>query len=106
MAGRHEPCPRRCSRVTTRCSLSYGAITFNWPRPGVSLAPEDVETWIKGTLTDLRMVGHGEVSQGGVLADLGEIRNSRAMVDDRMSHSDLRDKSGCISYMRQRRHHI
>jgi hypothetical protein len=32
---------------------------------------------------DLRMAGHGEVSHGGVPADLGEIQNSRAMVDDR-----------------------
>jgi hypothetical protein len=47
--GRLKPCPRRCSRATTWRSLGYGAIAFNWPRPGVSLAPEDVETWIRET---------------------------------------------------------
>jgi hypothetical protein len=43
-AGRHEPCLQRRSRVTTRHSLSYGVVAFNWPRLGVSLAPEDIET--------------------------------------------------------------
>jgi hypothetical protein len=28
------------------------------------------------------MTGHNTIPHGGVLADLGEIRNSRAMVDD------------------------
>jgi hypothetical protein len=36
--GRHEQCPQRRSRATTWRSLSYGVTTFNWPRPGASLA--------------------------------------------------------------------
>jgi hypothetical protein len=40
-------------------------VAFNWSRPGVSLAPKDVETWIRETWTDLRTAGHGGVSLNG-----------------------------------------
>jgi hypothetical protein len=43
-AGRREPCPRRRSWTLMRRSISYGAIAFNRPRPGASLALEEVET--------------------------------------------------------------
>jgi hypothetical protein len=65
MASRHEPCPWRRSRATTRRSQGYAAIAFNWPRLGVSLAPEDVETWITETWTNLRTAGHSGVSLDG-----------------------------------------
>jgi hypothetical protein len=80
--GRHEPYPLQRSWATTRHSLGYGAVVFNWPRPGVSLALEEVETWIRGKWMDLRTAGHSAMPHNGVPADLGEIRNSRAMVDD------------------------
>jgi hypothetical protein len=53
------------------CSLRYGAIAFNLPRPGVSLALEDVETWIRGTWTDLRTASHGAMPHCGVPGRFG-----------------------------------
>jgi hypothetical protein len=44
--------------------------------------PKDTRTQTKEVWTNVEFPSHDEVSHGGVLADLGEIWNSRAMVDD------------------------
>jgi hypothetical protein len=46
-------------------SLSYGAVAFNWRRPGAALVVRNVKTWAKEAWTDLRMVGHGVMPHGG-----------------------------------------
>jgi hypothetical protein len=44
MAGQHELCPRQRSWTIKQCSLSYGAVALNRPRPRASLVSEEAET--------------------------------------------------------------
>jgi hypothetical protein len=71
---------RGCSTVAMRCSWCPPAVAFNRSSRWASLALEDAKTWLRGTRYNLRRASHGEVSHGDVLADSGEIQNSRAMV--------------------------
>jgi hypothetical protein len=67
---------RRCDVLDNLYSSVQSVKSVNF------LALKDAKTWLRGTQYNLRSAGHGEMSHGGVLADSGEIRNSRAMVDD------------------------
>jgi hypothetical protein len=82
-AGRHELCPRRCSQVTTRCSLSYSAVAFNWSGPGVSLAVRDAKTWVREAWNDLRMAVQGGWLTAATMTSFGEIRWTCALVNER-----------------------
>jgi hypothetical protein len=65
------------------CSRRTNMVAFNWSSLQATGDSKDTRTQTREVWTDLEFSSQGEVSHGGVPADLGEIWNSRAIVDDR-----------------------